>query len=78
MLNLLILLQHCTGVNFSEFLLGMHRKIAFHHPIVILRLSFQYIADGATLVFSKIKDLYPILHGKATSKVDDHFLANYF
>jgi hypothetical protein len=31
--------QHSTGINFSQFLLGMLREVSLHHPVIVLRFS---------------------------------------
>ena len=41
--NASILFQHRTGENLSKFLFSMLGKIAFHHPVIIFRLRFQYV-----------------------------------
>src|SRR5687767_13291646 len=52
-------------------------EISLHHPIVVLGFGLQYISNRFAFVFSKIKDLNPIVKGKAAGKVYNAILTDH-
>ena len=73
---MLILLQQATGSYLSEFLFCVLWKIAFHHPVIVLRFGSQYISNSSALVFTKIEYLNTIFHYKASCKINDRFFTD--
>jgi len=53
---MLILLQKATGPYFGEFLFCVLWKVAFHHPVIVLRFCSQHISNNSAFVFTKIEN----------------------
>ena len=65
------LFYKCTVEDFSEFLLGIHGKISFHHPVVILWFFFQNLCYGLTLVFTEIEYFNSFVFDKTPGKINN-------
>lgn len=50
-----------SQLNFGQHFFCKEWEIAFHHPIIISLLFFQHLFNRHTLIFSKIKNLNPLL-----------------
>lgn len=46
---------------FRDYLLGVEREIAVHHPCVVARLCFEHLADRTALVLAESEDLHPFV-----------------
>jgi len=71
-------LEQGSSIDLGQFLFGVLREIAFHHPIVILRLASQHIGHGFAFVFSEVEDLYTVFPDKPPGKIYDGLLADGF
>ena len=50
-----------SKTNGGKYLFSIEREVAIHHPRIICWFFAQDLFDWFSLVFAKIKDLYPIV-----------------